>query len=422
MPKASILLLAYRFPPEIASGAARPYRFYKYLPEYGYDCEVVTSGVQPVSEPRNIHRAPAETNHLKSIRGASFACAQLQRWLLPYNEQLPWLPHAIAAANTALSKRRFAAVLSTSPPLVTHLAALSLKRKHRLAWIADFRDPLVGNPFRNRRIAARYDAMIERTLFRHADALLGNTDTTVTAWRERYPQWADKMQVIWNGFDPEEPFGPAPIPPRPYKLLSHVGTLYGGRRPKLLLDSVERLIDRGELSPSSFKIEFTGPMEQNTDRSFTRLLEMGCVRCTPPVPRAEAMRKVAESDLLLLLDLNESDASFQVPAKIFDYIRTGRPILAFTPKDSPVQRILKGAGPAHVCVHPDDPPGISDQKLLAFLHLDGTSIRASEWFWREFDGRAQAGAVAATLDRLMGLSASPHAASSLPAGSRVSLL
>src|SRR4051794_15550419 len=38
-----VLLLAYHFPPDNASGSARPFRFYKYLPEYGYEPHVITA-------------------------------------------------------------------------------------------------------------------------------------------------------------------------------------------------------------------------------------------------------------------------------------------------------------------------------------------------------------------------------------------
>ena len=62
------------------------------------------------------------------------------------------------------------------------------------------------------------------------------------------------------------------------------------------------------------------------------------------VPRAEAIRETAQADYLLLLDLTGLKQNIQVPAKIFDYLRIGRPILAFTTKASPSEWILELSG------------------------------------------------------------------------------
>jgi len=399
MAKASLLILAHAFPPENTSGAARPYRFYKYLPDYGYECRVVAGGSERLEEPDTICRVPACTRQLHAVSAAGKACQIIQRYLLPYNEQLGFVPHAIAAGGRMLTGGDV--VLSTSPPLATHMAALQLKKRHRLVWVADFRDPLFGNPFRNRKGARLYDASLERWLFGNADALLANTDVAARLWRERYPQWAEKIHVVWNGFDPAESFEPAPIPTRPYKVLAHVGALYGGRHPTLLVDCVERLIRAGRLAPACLKLDFVGPMEPGAADSLRRLEKLGCVDFTPHrVSRSQALHKIATSDFLLLLDVNASNAGYQVPAKIFDYLRTGRPVLALTARNSPVDRILADSGIRHVSIDPQDNIETIDEKMLSFLNLDATPVRTSDWFATNFDGRRQAGTVAAILDGL----------------------
>jgi len=147
-------------------------------------------------------------------------------------------------AEAALMERPVVAVVSTSPPVATHLVARRLKRRFGVPWVADFRDPLRGNPFRTRRWFFPYDALLERMLFRNADALIANTDTLAEMWNRRYPEFSGKMSVIWNGFDPEDRIAPAVKASRGRRVLAHVGTLYGGRHPGRVLSSLVRLIDQ----------------------------------------------------------------------------------------------------------------------------------------------------------------------------------
>src|SRR5579862_6308176 len=58
--KGGIILVAFHFTPEPLPGALRPSRFFRYLPDFGYEPEVITAAVQTESHPR-IHSIPAPT-------------------------------------------------------------------------------------------------------------------------------------------------------------------------------------------------------------------------------------------------------------------------------------------------------------------------------------------------------------------------
>ena len=400
--KGTVLLLAYRFPPENASGAARPFRFFKYLPEFGYSCRVIARGkCRPDGGDERVRWAPAETG-VRTTAWASSLCHAFERWCLPYSERLRWLPHAVRAAADLMQEEPYQAVVSTSPPVVSHIAALRLKRRFGLKWIADFRDPVVGNPFRNRSGALGYDTRLEKWLFRNADIVIANTDTVAAMWHERYPQWRKKVRLIWNGFDPEDEFGPAALVAKPFRSLTHVGTLYGGRTPDQLLVALRHLINQGLLDPGALRVNLVGPLEPAMIAPFRDLVESGCLWASGGmVPKTEAMQAVAESDYLLLIDSNELARALQVPAKLFDYIRAGRPILAFTSRNSPVERILARSAVDHICVHPTDPGEIVARQVLTFLKLPVEPAAPSSWFQSTFDGREQVRSLAAILGNLL---------------------
>jgi glycosyltransferase involved in cell wall biosynthesis len=401
-----ILMLAYYFPLQNTSGADRPFRFAKYLPQHGYQPWVIAAGgFETPPGWDNVRRVPGPAGPLTREAVVSKAANILQRFLLPYEEHLPWVPYAVGEAARVLKARKIGAVVSTSPPIATHLAALELKRHYGLKWIADFRDPLFGNPFRSDKRAVAYDEALERCIFRHADAIIANTSTAAESWQARYPRYARKVTVIWNGFDPGEKLGAAPIPARPHVVLAHVGNIYGGRDAGILLASLERLVGSGAVNPARFRVRLVGLLDEQTvpvgRPPFRTLVEKGCLEyANRLVPQAQAKREMAEADYLLLIDTNAHNTGLQVPAKLFDYIRVGRPILALTTQNSPAEQILARSGIPHRCIYSDSSPAQADAQLRDFLQVPSEARVASRWFWNHFDGATQAGTLSSLLRSL----------------------
>lgn len=319
--------------------------------------------------------------------------------LRTYDYGIMWLLHSRSYARRLASELGDCVVLSTFPPLCSHLTALAVKNRSkdrkRVTWIADFRDPMIGNPFRGFNAVTRMlDRRLERVIIRKADAVLVNTDSLAGELRQRYPEQAGKISVLWNGYDPAEQFGPLPIPPRDFRALAHVGTMYGGRHPAILIDSFDRLRLQGCPSLDKIRLVQIGPADLGDMPNRERFLEMvreGRVEMGGErVPRADAMRAIAEADLLLLLDLNIADESTQVPAKIFDYVRAGRPILLFTNRNSPSSEIIAKCGVPHRIVYRDDSADRIDAQVREFLSLPSDAVAASPWFLERFDGARQA--------------------------------
>lgn len=387
-----LLVFAYYFPPCNESGAQRPFRFVKYLARCGYRPHVVTRR----QEGRPAWNSVWQTDEL-SDRSWAAAAGRILRSMervLPYRDQLPWTPRAIAKARQVAALHPVSAIFSTSPPAGAHLAALWCKKTMGIPWIADFRDPICGNPFRTLGWGRPYDAALERIIVANADAVIANTEASAGMLRRRYRPSAGKIHLIWNGFDEEDELGPLPLRPGGPRVLLHAGTIYGGRHPGALLESMKRLFAQGRLDPGRVHLRLIGTIEPNQpwlrQTGFDELVARGWVEHTAGhLPREEAKREMAQADYLLLLDLNELGAGVQVPAKLFEYIRVGRPILAFTTEGSGVERVLAGAGVPHVCIYKDTPAEEMDRKLLSFFELPVEAVRPSRWFEEQFNARNQ---------------------------------
>lgn len=405
-----VLILSSAFPPENLPGAARPYRFYRYLPEYGYEPLVLTASAQ---DPEHVN---GNVTHVADLTQASprrsprrLLEAAICRTIRPGEAGSLWMLDAFRAADRLLVTGSISALYSTFPALNVHLVAMALKRRYRLPWIADFRDPLVDNPFfPHNRLSNWFDRLIERRIFSEADAVIGVTDAIAGQWRDRYPEHAHKIHVLWNGFDPDRPVRPLPIPARPYRVLAHIGSFYGGRTPAAILGSIRRLIDSGHLDPSKFRLRFVGDYGEGfftpqTRSAFESIAKAGCLEYEDRlVPRAEALRIMGESDYLYLADNSSLEFGYTVPAKLYEYVQIGRPILATTSSNSPVDRILKKSGIPTMTIGGDMDEQEVDRRLLEFLQLPSDPVTApSSWFRDNFDGRLQTGTLAGLLNSIV---------------------
>ena len=366
-----VIILAFYYPPENTSGAFRPRRFARYLPEFGFR-PLVVCGRPDLAPAPGIARVPRPDPPAWLYRRERLAW-WIQRVALPFSEEFPWIPHAVEAATALIKEHGCVAMISTHPPIATHLAALMIKRSTGIPWIADFRDPFTDNPFRTRHWPLGAERWAERRIVEKADALVANTTPAEQLWKRKYPHHAARISTIWNGFDPDDSYPSYSLSQRSRPEIVHVGNIYGGRSPAPILRSLDRLFTGGHLSPEAVLLRFVGPMEDDKPSEWATLLhrfeEKGWAVCRKNlVPVATAREITARADYLLLIDMNGAGGTLQLPAKIFDYFQVHRPVLACSEgESSPATDLLRRSGLDHTVIYEGEPLERSDEKLMAFL-------------------------------------------------------
>jgi hypothetical protein len=395
-----VLILTYHFLPENLPSTLHPRYFKRYLPEFGYRADVLCSSYstfgtydsdQPDADP-NVFRVPLgpERQRMKELhRWETFF-----GWHLRINDWgRPWIRHAAEAGNRMVRGGAYDAIVSCSPCFSVHRAALQIKLANpKVQWFAYLADPFVGNPFhRVNPLQHVLNQRLERKVFAAADFVVANTDAVEAMWREKYPEFAAKFFNLPNGFDFSEKAEALPIPQdRKAPVLLHAGALYGGRFPKQLLESLDRLSKAGKLSSSDLQVRLVGsidPKSVNCPELLASMIEHQFVFLDGTVSREEALRRTGEADYLLLVDLNEKNTKFQVPSKLFDYLRIGRPILCYTPRGSETQSILAKAGVPATIVEAEAGAEEADRGLLEFLRLPNAPAQMSDWARHKFDAR-----------------------------------
>ena len=402
MSERMVLMFAYHFPPENAIGGARPYQFYKYLSRMGYRCFVFTAADQGAKEDEHIKYVPDPFTQ-RPREGISWQLERaIRRFLTPGATGLRWSLAACRTAREWVPPRPASeiTIFSTFPPLGAHLAGFRLAATTNLKWIADFRDPFSNDlsAAELTRLQQLTSRRLTRTFLTRADAVIANTDTMAEKWKNSYPGVSDRIHVIWNGFDPEDGIEPYPVTKRNCKVVSHVGELYSGRTVAPILESISRLIDAKRVKAERVRVRLVGPTESRCipDTAFLeRARKQGWLEIVrEQVPQLEARRVAQTSDALLLV---QPHSTVQVPGKLFEYLRMGRPILAYILPGTPTERILQRSGAAYTCVYAGSSVQDMDRAIEGFLDDEQNVTAANEWFRETFDARRQAEALDALI-------------------------
>ena len=385
-----VLIFAYHYPPENAIGGVRPFRFAKYLSQLSYTCRVFTAADQSGRSDPNVQYVPDPFVE-RPLKSLSWQLERgVRKFLLPGDVGVHWSYYAARAARAWIRTHPSAqvTVLSTFPPLGTHLAGWQLARRNGLAWIADCRDPLTNDFADQQRTPSqrRFYRWMERVVAQRADAVIANTDAAHVRWVEKFPSLRDKFHLIWNGFDPEERIQPLPVASPDCMTLSHLGELYHGRNAAPILESIARLFVANRLPKGSVRVRLIGsaqaeclpPPEFIQSAQSEGWLDL----VTERIPQQDARQVAQASDGFLLLQPRSAD---QVPAKLFEYLQIGRRILAFVQPNSPTERILERSGASYRCVYPDSTPETVDNTVGDFFDLPSSPVAPSPWFEEHFN-------------------------------------
>lgn len=351
------LLIAFQFPPfSGSSGIQRTLMFCKYLRDFGWEPVVLSADPRayPLTSEDLLENIPADVvverafavdaaRHL-SIAGRYFGFTALpDRWS-------SWWFGGVPAGRRLIRRYRPDVIWSTFPIATAHLIGGSLARSSGLPLVADFRDAMVVEHYPEPPMIEWSFRKVEAATVRSAAAVVCTTPTSQALYSQRYRgQPGVRFECIKNGYD-EAMFAAAGKIARPYRR-SHgpVKLLHSGlikrieRNPLPFLQAIGELHAERAIGPESLRVVFRAP--SNAD-DFRRMVEEAgageIVEVAPSIPYQQALAELMESDGLLLFQ--GAICNHLIPAKVYEYLRAGRPILALTDAQGDTARILRSVG------------------------------------------------------------------------------
>jgi hypothetical protein len=340
-----VLMIAYHYPPQTgSSGVQRTQKFARYLGEFGWEASVLTAHARaypgarrPPQEdagPVSVHRAFA----LDSSRHLAFRGRYLQISALP-DRWVSWWLGALPLGLRLLREQQFDVIWSTYPIATAHMIANSLQQRTGIPWIADFRDPMTEPGFPPDPQVHRAHARVERNAMAHCTRAVFTTPGTRDAYLRNFPQAGpQRFSVIENGHD-EADFSAAlhgleKAPSKPSEdrrfVLLHSGIVYPSERdPRPLFEALALMRSAALITPLNFQLVLRASAHEATLQGM--IAGMGIadiVTLQPPIPYRAALAEMLAADGLLVLQA--SNCNNQIPAKLYEYVRAGRPILALT--------------------------------------------------------------------------------------------
>ena len=278
--------------------------------------------------------------------------------------EILWVPFALRKARQIVKRHNIEFVLVTVPPFSALVVGTALKREFpSLALVSDFRDEwltfyLRDFEFQDSDYTRRRAETIERETVESSDLVVAVNQSSRDVIRQRYPLQPDsKFMVVPNGYDPEAFAGFVPrVQQSARMVVTHVGTVYKTASPHYYLDAVDAL---PEDIRNHIETRFVGRVSES---------ELGCLQDRKSqvtllgfLPQAEAVKYMEDTDYLLLTMTND----ISVPGKLFEYMATGKPILAVAAPGSEVDQILQATATG-ITASPNDSNAIRRMLIRAF--------------------------------------------------------
>jgi len=359
-------MVAYYFPPNAAVGGKRIARFCHYLPSFGIRPSILTldqescasldlsfakSDQLPIErarpsltpldwykrafQPRTngmVKQSPQGVDAQQKTRLMNAVSQNAVALLTIPDKQWGWYFPAVRAGSKLIRQHKFDAIMSSGPPWTAHAVGHKLSQEFNIPWIVDFRDAWVSDHWRDEFPGwrNRVDWRIENRWLEHSALVLTTTERlreSLLTTHRGVPE--SHITTITNGFDgnisAEER---APAAPKDKTVFLHTGELYRGRRIDSLCSALSTLLKNGAFGEKLPRVVFIGetdPEIERTARAVTpELFDAGMVEFRPPVSWKTVQAELAAADILLLV---QGDHPTAIPAKFFEYLQTGKPIL-----------------------------------------------------------------------------------------------
>jgi hypothetical protein len=333
-------MITYVFPPDgSSSGMLRPLKFCRYLDELGWTVSILTARNEDylLRDDTLLPQIPSGVNVCRSFAPNSrkyfyFRGKSLSILSFP-DRVLWWWPFAYKKGIEVIKNINPQVLWSTSPMITTNLIAYSLKKRTGLPWIADFRDPWIH--ITDTGWQRTINEYLERKVMHFADAVVVTTEWMKREILNRIPELPDeKVHVICNGYDEDDFADLTPAAKRPDSpfILVYTGLLDSTyRNPESLFMAVSLLRKKSILPRQGFQIDFYGCSEYLSQPTCQKMIESlglsDIVSDCGRVSRKQSLQVLVDADALLLIQDADMTRS-AIPAKAFDYLRTGKPIIA----------------------------------------------------------------------------------------------
>jgi glycosyltransferase involved in cell wall biosynthesis len=365
-----LLIITYYWPPAGGPGVQRWLKFVKYLPDFGVQPIVYLpeNPTYPIVDENLVNEVSDKAiilkhkifepyqlasffskNKTKKISSGIIPNQKRQSFLdkmflwIRGNLFIPdarifWVKPSVAFLEKYILENDIDTIVTSGPPHSLHLIGLRLKHTLNVKWFADFRDPwtTIGyhKSLRLSNDAAKKHKKLEHQVLNTADTIIVTSNTTKTEFQAITNK---PIEVITNGYDTENVVKQA----LDAKFsLAHIGSFLSERNPNILWECLVELITEITDFESHLEIKLIGAVSPEVLETIAQFGLNPYLKTLGYVSHSEAIAQQRKSQVLLLIEINSQDTKSIIPGKLFEYMVSGRPIIAIGPQGSDFAEII----------------------------------------------------------------------------------
>jgi glycosyltransferase involved in cell wall biosynthesis len=335
-----IAFVTARYPPMRTSGTYRVEAVMEFLPEHGFDIEVVTLPTQWMEYQSRqalgdasvgAHQPEAMTDGLVRYLSTVRYLNWVQRAILVPDLLALWA--RATARQMSKELHRIDAVYGTSPPYSGIVVAQRLADALGVPCIQELRDPPSFHRALRRRSAfySRRMLRFERKYLTRADQVITVTPRTRQRLLDLHPGLDPaRLHVVTNGY-PEVDVDPTLAGRDPEKFtITYVGTFQGSVKaressvftPAVLMEALSAL------PADKVSLRIVGSVSSQQKKNLRKLDPNGVAEFTGLLDREFALAETAAADVAVIL---ADDDDWWIGRKAFEYLRHAHTILAIVP-------------------------------------------------------------------------------------------
>ena len=369
------LFISYYWPPSGKASLQWPLKIIKHLISRGWQITVLTIDEDTFSQPDSSFTSEIKSG-LKEIRAKTFEpfniykkitgkskseqlvvsetistknkslSHRLSIWIrmnlfIP-DARIGWYFPAVKEMANQLKRESVDVIVSIGPPHTTHLIAKKLSSKFKIPFIPVFIDPWTDiayyKNFKRNKLTLAIDNHLEKSVLKNSSANIFVTETMKKDYVKKYSFIKEKSHVLYWGYS-EEDFS---LPPNPLpkeggveKVIVHAGNLFSYQNPVNFWKQLKKEIDSG----NHFKIKFIGTVDPEIVETINKTGLSPFTKFLGFLPYKKMLEEVCNADFLLVCATEPR----HVPGKLFEYLRSGKPIIAFGDGNEEVKYILEKA-------------------------------------------------------------------------------
>ncbi len=370
-----LLIITYYWPPSGGAGVQRWLKLSNYLQESGVQVFVIAPLASDASyltwdhsleeeihpeikviqtksfEPLNLYKKIVGKKNVPTAGMANVNPNNLfQRFTLFVRSNLfipdprkYWGNYAYSAAKKLIVDEGISHIITSSPPHSVQRIGLKLKKNLKVHWTADLRDLWTGIYYyellQHSKWSKAKDAALERKVLDTADSIITVSPLFKKEFLEKSSlQKAEKVHVIPNGFDPVDFTTFNYAAPEDF-IITYTGSISTQYNIEPFLQAVKVALKEPQFK---IKVRFVGYTDPQLMDRLIQLEIQDHFEIIPYVTHAESIKYLEKSFALLLVGpLNHDKNEGSVPAKVFEYLASRRPILYIGKKNGFVAEILK---------------------------------------------------------------------------------